>query len=116
MRISDEIEVATIATDKTTILEVRRSHCHSDQVWERQLFDDGKEICQKVCCMFKVLFAYYFCFLYFLVSIIVVVVVAQPRKTILDIRPFRWKTADLMKNVRQKRLPQVPMTGSKVFL
>ena len=32
MLISDEMEVATIAIDKTTILEIRRSHCHSDQV------------------------------------------------------------------------------------
>ena len=32
MRIFDEIEVATIATDKTTILEVRRSRYHSDEV------------------------------------------------------------------------------------
>ena len=32
MRISDEIEVSTIAIDKTTILEIRRSHCYSNQV------------------------------------------------------------------------------------
>ena len=115
LRIFDEIRVATIATDKTTILGIRRSHCHFDEVWQRQSFDDGKEICQKVYCMFKVLIAYYFRFLYFLVSLIVLVVVAQPRKTILDIRPFRWKTADLMKNARLKRRPQVTR-DSKVFL
>ena len=32
LRIFDEIEVATIAIDKTTILEIRRSHCHFHEV------------------------------------------------------------------------------------
>ena len=32
MRISDEMEVATIAIDKKTISEIRQSHCHSDEV------------------------------------------------------------------------------------
>ena len=32
LRSFDEIEVATIAIDKTTILEMRRSHCHFDEV------------------------------------------------------------------------------------
>ena len=76
----------------------------------------AKKSAKKCTACSKFCFAYNFCLLYFLVSIIVVVVVAQPRKTILDVRPFRLKTADLMKNARQKRLPQVPITGSKVFL
>ena len=65
--------------------------------------------------MFKVLFAYKFNLLYFLVSIIVVVVVAQPRKTILDIRPFRLKTADLMKNARQNDHRRNPLQAQRSF-
>ena len=34
----------------------RWSNCHSIQVWQRQSNNDGKEICQKVCCTFRVLF------------------------------------------------------------
>ena len=32
----------------------RQSHCHCNQVWQCQLCDDGKEIWQKVCYMFRV--------------------------------------------------------------
>ena len=32
----------------------RQSHCHCSQVWQPQLCDDGKEIWQKVCYMFRV--------------------------------------------------------------
>ena len=48
----------------------------------------AKKSAKKCTACSKLCFAYNFCFLYFLVSIIIVVVVAQHRKTILDIRPF----------------------------
>ena len=43
MRISDEIEVSTIAIDKTTILEIRRSHCYSDSL-QCRLFLGGRNL------------------------------------------------------------------------
>ena len=49
----------------------------------------AKKSAKKCTACSKLCFAYNVCFLYFIVSIIVVVVVAQPRKTVLDIRPFR---------------------------
>ena len=36
-----------------------RSHCHFDKVWERHSCDNGKEICQKVRCMFRFFFSVY---------------------------------------------------------
>ena len=34
------------------------SHCHFDKVWERHSCDNGKEICQKVGCMFRFFFLF----------------------------------------------------------
>ena len=34
------------------------SHCHLDKVWERHSCDNGKEICQKVRCMFRFFFLF----------------------------------------------------------
>ena len=35
-----------------------RSHCHFDKVWERHSCDNGKEICQKVRCTFRLFFLF----------------------------------------------------------
>ena len=53
--ISCKIKVATSLLLKrwSSCLD-RQSHCHCSQVWQRQLCDDGKEIWQKVCYMFRV--------------------------------------------------------------
>ena len=75
----------------------------------------AKKSAKKCTACSKFCFAYKFSLLYFLVSIIVVVVVAQPRKTILDIRPFRLKTADLMKNARQNDYRRYPLQAQRSF-
>ena len=50
--ISFFVEIKAHSTERLK----RWSNCHSIQVWQSQSNNDGKEICQKVCCTFRVLF------------------------------------------------------------
>ena len=68
-RISDKIEVSTVAIDAVTTLEImRRSPRHSYQVCMRTLVLQWRQSCQKVCCtffvcFFKLVLSWFACFL-----------------------------------------------------
>ena len=94
-----------------------RSHCHFDKVWQRYSCDNGKEICQKVCCTFRFFFCLSVkpvaCFFKFPRYVTFrrhrgcsSSSVALPCKTTIDMRRFRWKADDLMGKGRRKRRPQ----------
>lgn len=89
MGMADKIEVVTIAIDEKTILEITATIAlpYSDQVWQplSVLFVQSFCFACKTYSFFYFLFAVVFRFV-FLSS-----VVALQRKTILDIRKFRWK-------------------------
>ena len=63
LRIFDEIEVATIATDKTTILEIRRSHSTSMKFDNVSLSMTAKKSAKKctACSKFCLLINFAFC-------------------------------------------------------
>jgi len=77
----------------------RSHHCHFNQVWQRKSCNDGEEICQNVCCPFRV-------FAVLIISSCAELrsLVKLPRKTI-DMRRFRLKTDDLMENARRNQRP-----------
>ena len=57
MGISDEIEVATVAIDETTILEIKATTVlpfWSRLIWQHESCDSEKEIYQTGCCTFRV--------------------------------------------------------------
>ena len=108
LRIFDEIEVATIATDKTTILEIRRSHSTSMKFDNVSLSMTAKKSAKKCTACSKFCFAYKFC----LLSLSWLLNLA---KQILDVRPFRLKTADLMKNARQNDYRRYPLQAQRSF-
>ena len=84
---------------RSPLIKRRSHHCHFNQVWQHKSCNDGEEICQNVCCPFRV----------FAVLIIsscaeLRLLVTLPRKTI-DMRRFRLKTDDLMENARRNQRP-----------
>ena len=96
-----------------------RSHCHFDIVWERHSCDNGKEICQKVRCTFRLFFllslkpvACFFLFSCYLrrhggCSSSPVGPIALPCRTTINMRRLRWKADDLMRKGRRKRRSQL---------
>ena len=57
MSISDEIEVATVAIDETTILEIKATTVlpfWSRLIWQHESCDSEKETYQTGCCTFRV--------------------------------------------------------------
>ena len=84
---------------RSPLIKRRSHHYHFNQFWQHKSCNDGEEICQNVCCPFRV----------FAVLIIsscaeLRLLVTLPRKTI-HMRRFRLKTDDLMENARRNQRP-----------